>query len=557
MNLTLANFTRKTIACPPLLQNECCTNKKRCSAKYPKRYCETGHRVCEGGIYCQIIYGDAKPAFSKLPFGPDDVSNRYVFLGKEFQGTPGADRTPQNRTRRSILQRAIGWIAMNAPYQGCGTPAYQHTIIETCAEDETTNCPNYLYTGSCNGLIEMALGTPDKKGVPQEMHNISCSDLEPGDVMRYNSQKGGWAHYTIFRSWVGDVLGDARVYQMGGEEGTANVDVVTADKFCTNAHKRFKCYSCTRYNYIQEEADEEEKSKKAFTQKWEGLARAHRPNTESLHQAEIPFGNISLETRSKLVDAREKVAAWLPIVDGVAAQPNCDSASRISCDATFWNGILCSHAVKSDVSSTACSAIARAQSSNGMLWRSPWEAQAQNSSNPDFFSRDQGLATLASLTWTKNATLYKRWLDYISGPGKGSMCPGHWDCTLVAPFWCTFDKVAKYAGFPQPSESLMVPKLGAGFCNNDHLYVYISCCVNENGSALHLAALDVYIRRMIGDWSPTLQAAANKLHARDPENALVFFFASCDFSTFISSLFVITCFYLPGFLHLRYTLKLF
>ena len=71
----------------------------------------------------------------------------------------------------------------------------------------------------------------------------------------------------------------------------------------------------------------------------------------------------------------------------------------------------------------------------------------------------------------------------------------------------------------------MSPKLGPGFCNNEHAVIYTSCALNENGSGLHLAAVDVYIRRLIGTWDATLQAAANKLHSRDPQNAFFYWLA--------------------------------
>ena len=61
--------------------------------------------------------------------------------------------------------------------------------------------------------------------------------------------------------------------------------------------------------------------------------------------------------------------------------------------------------------------------------------------------------------------------------------------TLTMPFWCTFDKVARHANLTEPPASLMVPKLGKSVCNNDHAFLYVSCSVNTQGSALHLAAL--------------------------------------------------------------------
>lgn len=236
--------------------------------------------------------------------------------------------------------------------------------------------------------------------------------------------------------------------------------------------------------------------------------------------APIPVGKLSADAKAKLTATRKGITRWALVVDGGAAQDECDTATRGSCDLTFWNGLLCSNpSAGPDVHRLACeSDLPRSQSPDGMLWRSPWEAKQQNSTNPDFFSRDQGLATLASLTNTKNKTLYEPWLHYIVTHG-GYMCPDKFDCRFTTPFWCTADKVATHASLSQPPADIMVPKLGAGVCNNDHLLVYTAVNVNENGSALHLAALDVYIRRQIGDWDSLLQKAADKLHSRDPENA--------------------------------------
>ena len=174
----------------------------------------------------------------------------------------------------------------------------------------------------------------------------------------------------------------------------------------------------------------------------------------------------------------------------------------MSCDATFWNGILCSHAAHDTFFS--CEAIYRAQSPNGQLWRSPWEAAAMNSSNPNFFSRDQGLGTLLSLLYTKNLTFYQPWYNYINISG-GRMCPKMSDCLFSPPFWCTFHKVAAHVGLPLPPVAWMFPDLGEAVCKDDHEIIYISTVVNENGSALHLASLDVLIRRMMGDWDDIMQ----------------------------------------------------
>ena len=259
------------------------------------------------------------------------------------------------------------------------------------------------------------------------------------------------------------------------------------------------------------------------------LFQRHGEEVQSLSEAfagvmgkpvPIPIGNLTQETRDKLLGLRASILTWAPTHNNpkVIAQPDCDTPSRFSCDATFWNGIACSNANQNDTAFT-CSDIPASQSATGQLWRSPWEARRGNSSNPNQFSRDQGLGVLCSLLHTQNTSWYQPWYNYISG-NKGSMCPGiYYDCMFLTPFWCTFDKVTAARGLERPSEDWMLPRLGKGVCKYEHIFIYISCKYNTNGSGLHLAALDVYIRRMLNDWDEIMQDAADILHKRDPLNA--------------------------------------
>ena len=142
----------------------------------------------------------------------------------------------------------------------------------------------------------------------------------------------------------------------------------------------------------------------------------------SNHEVPAPRGTLNASSVAGLRAARASILTWAPTLNGSAAQPGCGTPARFSCDATFWNGLLCSNA-KIDTS-FACTALVQSQTlPDGEFWRSPWEAKARNSSNPDFFSRDQGLALLGSLLQTRNQTLWSRWRAYLSS-NKGSMCPG-------------------------------------------------------------------------------------------------------------------------------------
>ena len=71
--------------------------------------------------------------------------------------------------------------------------------------------------------------------------------------------------------------------------------------------------------------------------------------------APIPVGNLSTAMRVKLNTSRAAIMRWALVVDGAAAQDDCDTPGRGSCDCTFWNGILCSNPhARSDVSDIAC-----------------------------------------------------------------------------------------------------------------------------------------------------------------------------------------------------------
>ena len=143
----------------------------------------------------------------------------------------------------------------------------------------------------------------------------------------------------------------------------------------------------------------------------------------------IPKGNLSSSSMNSLKSARAAILSWAPTFDGSVAQPGCGTPQRFSCDATFWNGLLCSNA-KNDTA-FACKALARSQTlPDGEFWRSPWEAKARNSTNPDFFSRDQGLALLGSMIQTKNQTMWAAWRAYLAS-NKGSMCPRFADVGLL------------------------------------------------------------------------------------------------------------------------------
>jgi len=240
-------FTPETIACPAALQQKSCTGK------------HTGddHGCCEnksqhwaaGGIWCESLIHDIQRKANQT------VPN---FIGK------GLARPAISRTRENILQRAIGWLAVHTPYLSCGTPKTRFTAIETCAQGDPEECPQYTHTASCEGFIHMAWGMPgaphdNPPGFKNLTAYIEYTSLKPGDAVSIHSSKGDEPHVIMFREWIDtkQVGGAFRLYQMGGEHGAANMAVKTNPKWCPfhpgGCGK--KCKSCLephKYNKVIE-----------------------------------------------------------------------------------------------------------------------------------------------------------------------------------------------------------------------------------------------------------------------------------------------------------------
>ena len=226
------NFSNDTLACPPqLLKTAVYSKTPKCTIK--------------GLMFCDMERHENHPIWAKRKY--------YVPHYKAV----GENRPAINRTRRNILQRAIGWLAFHVPYGGqCHSSTFKWTVPETCAEDDNPSCPQYTHTSVCNGLVNMAWGVPNTI-LGKYSEHINCTDLRPGDQVALNARKGGLAHQFIFRNWVKKPLGNMRVYQMGGEHGAANVDTLQFPprKFCTDTLKT-KCYKCSRYLRVIEDGEQ-------------------------------------------------------------------------------------------------------------------------------------------------------------------------------------------------------------------------------------------------------------------------------------------------------------
>lgn len=163
-----------------------------------------------------------------------------------------SQRKPIPRTRKNILQRAVGWLAVHAPYLKCKTPGVKYGVAETCAEDDPETCPQYGHTASCEGYVTMAHGAPGYDDMGDRVM-IKCSDMKPGDgCFHHDKYPGGVNHVWMFREWVDKKELKMRLYQMGGGGGATNTKTSNSFKDCGVA-KKGPCIACFKYKHLIED----------------------------------------------------------------------------------------------------------------------------------------------------------------------------------------------------------------------------------------------------------------------------------------------------------------
>ena len=236
------NFTSKTLACPAPMQRPCCGAPHGGDEACGPKSCTT--RPCANGLYCANFANAAK-------------WNTTQYL-PHMNGSTAAHRPALNRTRRNILQRAVGWLATHAPYLKCHTPGVKYGLAEACAADDEASCPRYGHTGSCEGYVGMAHGAPgyDDEG---DRTVIPCAEMLPGDGCFHHDKfpGGGVNHVWLFREWANP--GNTtlmRLYQMGGGGGAVNMKTQTKQTKDCGVAKKGPCIVCFKYSHIVDEASD-------------------------------------------------------------------------------------------------------------------------------------------------------------------------------------------------------------------------------------------------------------------------------------------------------------
>lgn len=209
-----------------------------------------------------------------------------------------------------------------------------------------------------------------------------------------------------------------------------------------------------------------------------------------------------------LESSRKGILLWAEMCEGGAAKKNCGDG-----DSTLWNGLLCASG-----EDFACEAVVRSQDETGRVWRSP---RLKGTDPENTFSRDMGLGTLAFLAKTKNKEFGEKWSTFINS-NKGLCEDGNGSCNIPPSFFWIYNEVASYVGFSKLKASVI---LGITDSIIDDAWIANQAFIAPSGYQTHLVGVNIYIRVLMGVWNDPLKIAANKLHAREPNNIFFEFLA--------------------------------
>lgn len=175
---------------------------------------------------------------------------------------------------------------------------------------------------------------------------------------------------------------------------------------------------------------------------------------------------------------------------------------------TLWAGISCLS------SGEFCRVAEAAVDGEGKVWRSPSQVGKKQGNST---SRDMLVGLLASLTTTGDASVALRLYSYLekndwrlcsdADDNRCDMSPA-----LYKSLWGTMEEVWKRLGIPVPAK-MRQASIG------DQQTLYAQALTSPTGYQLLLVAVQLHIRRTLGISSDLLQRAAEKLAAKDGDNA--------------------------------------
>lgn len=202
---------------------------------------------------------------------------------------------------------------------------------------------------------------------------------------------------------------------------------------------------------------------------------------------------------AKMTEFREQIRGWSVRCGASVSKDNCDVG-----DAALFNGLMC---LSGD--ELSCEAVRRSQGSDGRMWRSEMRiaSDAVNS-----FSRDMAMGVLAYLVATQDVDLAQRWMTWIEA-NDYRLCRESTDnrCDFSPGFWALFRDVWQYLQLPlnQKMQTVIL---------DDRILALLQSQFSPPGFELHLSAVNLLIRRSIGQETTTLKALSSALSTRQSAN---------------------------------------
>ncbi|WP_133118189.1 hypothetical protein [Rhizobium hidalgonense] len=254
----------------------------------------------------------------------------------------------------------------------------------------------------------------------------------------------------------------------------------------------------------------------------------------NLVRTSAPQGTIppDLTGLAELRDELRKVSPRMPVAgdtNGYAFPAKRHPGGYDDGDMSIFGGLLCLSG-----EAEGCELVRRAQSRNGQFWRSPARA---DSKTDDQFSGDQFKGLAAYWAGTGDSDSLEKYLDSVSAkwtpyPSKATnivkMYNGCTDdpggkCNIIDEEWRWLNIFAAKLGVDAhvPTDA---KDYAAKFGDPVGMLPW-KAIINKLGYRSHLVGVEIYISKKLGIADPRLDAAAEILAGRQPDNPFFLYLA--------------------------------
>jgi hypothetical protein len=233
---------------------------------------------------------------------------------------------------------------------------------------------------------------------------------------------------------------------------------------------------------------------------------------------------ISPGNQQRLGALRDSIRTWVRYCDGAMNYGGgCDQG-----DLALFAGLMCLSGEKD-----RCEDVRRSQAGDGSWWRAP---KRIGETGRPVFSRDQTMGLLAYFTATREKTIAQHWVDWVVHNGRKwpdtsplreeqplppgltffSVCKDdfHVNCLITPPLWGFMGRVWQWMGVDPTSQMHSGETL-----DEDEVALVGETLAPQKPYERHLAAVEVFIRKMVGRHNFGVSRAAGILAHHEPNNA--------------------------------------